>query len=107
MFMWDRALAAKAANSKPGKEQLNVHEYKEVYLGHTTVNNFRNLPPNKPHIGGNVHLLDTGAGWEGVLTMMDVDTKEYFQSDIVASLYPETEGRGGRKWNVMPHNFSR
>ncbi len=99
MFMWDRTLATKAANSKTGKESLNVHEYSEVYLGHTTINSFKNLAANKPHIGGNVILLDTGAGWEGVLTIMNVDTKEYFQSDIVAALYPEVVGRSGKKFN--------
>jgi serine/threonine protein phosphatase 1 len=106
-FMWDRTLAEKAAG-ETGKSKIpfTVHEFKEIYLGHTTINHFKHLPPNKPHIGGNVILLDTGAGWEGVLTMMDIDTKEYFQSDIVASLYPDVAGRGGRKWNVMPHNFS-
>ncbi len=98
MFMWDRSLATKAAQSVK-KNGLDVHEYKEVYLGHTTINSFKNLPTNKPHIGGNVILLDTGAGWEGVLTMMNVDTKEYFQSDIVASLYPDAVGRSGKKYN--------
>lgn len=99
MLMWDRTLATKAAGSKKGKNALNVQEFKEVYLGHTTVNYFKKLPKNKPHQGGNVWLMDTGAGWEGVLTIMDVDTKEYWQSDIVASLYPETIGRNGKKFN--------
>ena len=102
MFLWDRTLATKAANSpKQSKQPLNVHEFKEVYLGHTTINSFGNLAKNKPHIGGNVILLDTGAGWEGVLTMMNVDTKQYFQSDIVASLYTEVVGRSGHKWNEI------
>ncbi len=33
--------------------------------------------------------LDTGAGWEGKLTVMNVDTKEYYQSDPVEDLYKE------------------
>lgn len=98
-FMWDRSLATKAAGEL-GRNPIpfTVHEYLEVYLGHTTVNNFSHLPKNKPHIGGNVILLDTGAGWEGVLTMMNIDTKEYFQSDMVASLYPDIIGRSGKKF---------
>jgi len=37
--------------------------------------------------------MDTGAGWEGVLSMMNIDTKELFQSDLVADLYPGVRGR--------------
>ena len=38
--------------------------------------------------------MDTGAGWNGKLTIMDVDTEEYWQSDLVESLYPnETNAR--------------
>jgi len=32
--------------------------------------------------------LDTGAGWSGKLTiMMDIDTKEYWQSELSKDLY--------------------
>lgn len=100
-FMWDRTLATKAAGemNRKGQQPFTVHEFKEVYLGHTTINYFKHLPQNKPHTGGNVTLLDTGAGWEGVLTIMNVGTKEYFQSDVVASLYPDHGGRSGKKFN--------
>ncbi len=94
-IMWDRTLATRAVNSL-GKP-FEIKEYKEVYLGHTTVNSFaRALPENLPIISGNVILLDTGGGWEGVVTIMDVSTHEYWQSDIVASLYPGVKGRGNK-----------
>ncbi len=101
MFMWDRVLATKAAGEM-GRHKIpfTVHEYLEVYLGHTTINSFSHLPANQPHIGGNVILLDTGAGWEGVLTMMDIESKVFYQSDIVASLYPDVPGRSGKKYNT-------
>jgi serine/threonine protein phosphatase 1 len=38
--------------------------------------------------------LDTGGGWEGKLTIMDLDTREFWQSDFVYTLYPEEKGRG-------------
>ena len=38
-------------------------------------------------------MMDTGAGWSGVLSMMNVDTKEVFASDKVPFLYPGVEGR--------------
>lgn len=92
MFMWDRTLATKAAGEK--KDSLfTVHEFEEVYLGHTTVNSFKKLPKNTPHWGGNVCLMDTGGGMEGVLTIMDVDSKEFWQSDVVKELYPDHRGR--------------
>jgi serine/threonine protein phosphatase 1 len=37
--------------------------------------------------------MDTGAGWSGVLTIMNIETKEFFTSDPVPVLYPGIEGR--------------
>jgi len=39
--------------------------------------------------------MDTGAGWQGKLSMMNIDTKEIFQSDPIADLYQEHTGRSG------------
>ena len=33
--------------------------------------------------------MDTGAGWHGLLSAMDIDTKEIWQSDIVKRIYPD------------------
>jgi serine/threonine protein phosphatase 1 len=38
-------------------------------------------------------MMDTGAGWSGVLSMMDIDTKRVFISEHVPSLYPGVKGR--------------
>ena len=35
----------------------------------------------------NVWNLDTGAGFNGRVTMMDIDTKIFWQSDPIPSLY--------------------
>ena len=51
--------------------------YDEVYIGHTPI------PFKKPVNAGDVWLMDTGAGWTGVLSMMDINTKEVFTSDPV------------------------
>lgn len=61
------------------------YSYSEIWIGHTQVS-------DQPLIhevweGTKVIMLDTGAGWNGKLTIMDVDTKEYWQSD--AKLYPK------------------
>jgi serine/threonine protein phosphatase 1 len=64
--------------------------YNEVFVGHTSIYNAGGgLPQNH----GNVWFLDTGGGWEGKLTIMDPDTKQFWQSDVVSSLYPEDRGR--------------
>ena len=89
--MWNRDLATKAVNG--ATHGFKVNEFKEVYIGHTNVNSFENLPKNKPFWGGNVCLMDTGAGWEGVLTIMDINSKEYWQSDVVKTLYENELGR--------------
>ena len=41
----------------------------------------------------NVWNLDTGGGYEGKLTVMDVETKELWQSDFVNTLYSNERGR--------------
>ncbi len=41
----------------------------------------------------NIWNLDTGAGFKGKLTIMDVTTKEYFQSDLAQDLYKNEKGR--------------
>ena len=94
-LMWDRSLATKAVSGRTSG--FKVNEYKEVYLGHTTVNSFKgkDLVPNEPIIGGNVILMDTGGGWEGVVTIMDIDTKEFWSSDLCKELYPNDKGRHG------------
>jgi serine/threonine protein phosphatase 1 len=41
----------------------------------------------------NVWNVDTGAGFNGPLTMMDIETKAHVQSDKLISLYPDEQGR--------------
>ena len=78
-------------NSKT--ELLKVKAYNEVFVGHTTTQ--KPYPDMKPVHTSNVWNLDQGAGWSGKLTLMNIDTKEYFQSDLVTELYPDELGRMG------------
>jgi serine/threonine protein phosphatase 1 len=86
-FYWDRtlAMAALKAAADPNSKQLTT--YDEVFLGHTPI-----LFP-KPLSGGGVWLMDTGAGWQGLLSMMDINSKEIYTSDPVPKLYPGITGR--------------
>lgn len=79
-LMWDRSLL---------RRDVYVPEYREVYVGHSSVYRVTDKPLNI----GNVWFMDTGGGWEGKLSMMDIDTKEVFQSDLVQSLYPNVKPR--------------
>lgn len=91
IFLWDRNLSAVALLAYEANDEhyadTHITAYREVYLGHT--------PIAYPHPiqGCEIWLMDTGAGWEGVLSMMNIDTKEVFTSDPVPSLYPGVEGR--------------
>lgn len=97
-MMWDRSLFTniihKIVTGKGkwmGFDQGSTDPYKEIYIGHTTTQ--RADPTFKPISCDGVYLLDQGGGWDGKLTVMDIDTKEYWQSDFVPELYPEIKGR--------------
>ena len=82
-------------------------KHKEVYIGHTSTTNWmarEHLPEKKygqvsgtpisvPMNRCNVWNMDTGCGWNGRLSIMDIDTKEVWQSDFVKTLYPNEKGR--------------
>lgn len=87
VFLWDRNLARIAYDRYTKGIAGKLTSFDEVFIGHTPV------PFNKPLQSGEVWLMDTGAGWSGVLSIMDLETKEIFTSDGVPSLYPGVEGR--------------
>jgi len=64
--------------------------YDEIYLGHTPTTNYGiDTPMHKC----NVWNVDTGAAFSGRITVMDIDSKRYWQSDIVQTFYPDEKGR--------------
>lgn len=86
ILLWDRALVRTALDLHAKSIQGNLTGFEEVYIGHTPVS-----PP--PVHACEIWLMDTGAGWSGVLSIMNIETKEVFQSDPVPQLYPGIEGR--------------
>ncbi|SHJ07199.1 serine/threonine protein phosphatase 1 [Hymenobacter daecheongensis DSM 21074] len=63
--------------------------YTECYIGHTPT-----WPESAvPRQQANVWNIDQGAGYGGRLTMLNVRTKEFVQSDPVPELYPGVKGR--------------
>lgn len=81
----DRTLWQEALKQKENGNKLDLAtEFKEIHIGHTpTTKTGTDRPMNAFHI----HNLDTGAGDSGRLTIMDIDTKQYWQSDLVSELY--------------------
>jgi serine/threonine protein phosphatase 1 len=71
-------------------QKIKFNGYDEIYIGHTTTT-YRNT--DKPLFVSNVIHLDTGAAYKGRLTLMNIETKEYFQSDPLIELYPNERGR--------------
>ncbi len=84
--LWDRSLWEDAQIGKKLESKPHVLSgFEEIFIGHTpTLNLFEDQPMNI----FNVWNLDTGAGHaSGRLTIMDVSTKEYWQSDVSSELY--------------------
>ena len=102
VFYWDRDLFLSALSFKAmdrGELMKGVKEAefkikepcKEVFIGHTATINWKT---DKPLHAANVWNLDTGSGGStGRLTIMDVETKEYWQSDLSGELYKNEKGR--------------
>ena len=90
-FLWDRTLVARAHKVHKEGDNRQLSDYSEIYVGHTPTITYGTSKPIKVC---EVYMLDTGAGWPGGrLTLMDIESKEIFQSDKVNELYPEYPGR--------------
>lgn len=90
-FLWDRSLASSALQHyKNSSGEGKISSFDEIYIGHTPV------PFTAPILSAGIWMMDTGAGWSGVLSMMDIDTKAMYISDAVPALYPGVEGRKKR-----------
>ena len=96
LFYWDRTLWETALALDPAiKKESPFYPkrftlYNEVYIGHTPVSRIaESTPVNKACIWN----VDTGAAFKGPLTIMDIDSKEFWQSDPLNQLYFDEKGR--------------
>lgn len=96
LFYWDRTLweCALALNPNLNRDSeyypSRLKLYQEIYIGHTPVTR---IGMTIPHNVANIWNLDTGAAFKGPLTILDVDSKEFWQSDPLHMLYPNERGR--------------
>ena len=96
-FYWDRTLwEAALLAEEVSKEKLDSNppqrftHYKEIYIGHTPTTNYNKQEPMFAH---NVINVDTGSAFKGALTIIDIETKEFWQSEKLPELYPNEKGR--------------
>ena len=93
MFYWDRTLWELATVFETsGNDQLpqRLKHYSEIFIGHTPLSK---EVFTRPERRANVWNIDTGAAFKGGLTVFDIDSKRYWQSDAVSTLYPAENGR--------------
>ena len=72
---------------RPKDREHIVAEFAEVFIGHTPTTSFGS---DQPLQASNILNVDTGAGHGGKLTIMDIDTKEFWQSEPLSELYSVT-----------------
>ena len=93
---WDRTLweVALTMDKSIKKTSLffpqRLKLFNEIYIGHTPTLYYNVEVPMQ---GCNVWNIDTGAAFTGRLSIMDIDTKQFWQSDVVKNLYPGEMGR--------------
>ncbi|WP_437919515.1 metallophosphoesterase [Sphingobacterium sp. LRF_L2] len=89
-YYFDRTLwteAFEALNSFPinGDYSADI-PFSEVFIGHTATTHWGIM---KPIQAFGITNLDTGAGHNGKLTIMEIHSKNYWQSDRLDELYPD------------------
>ncbi len=96
LLFWERTLweMAVALDKSIAKDDINYPKrltlYNEIYIGHTPVSRLGKTTPVQM---ANVWNIDTGAAFKGPLTILDVDTKQFWQSEPLPDLYRGEIGR--------------
>ncbi|RYF96493.1 MAG: serine/threonine protein phosphatase [Chitinophagaceae bacterium] len=96
MYSWDRSLWEQALKLEqtsalePGGFPEKYKLFNEVFIGHTPTIFYQIDTPFKAL---NVINIDTGAGFNGKLSAMDINDNSLWQSKPVPELYPGIKGR--------------
>jgi serine/threonine protein phosphatase 1 len=80
--LWMQALSFEATQrGKKTKQRFNmIDHFHDIFIGHT---NLLSWGTDRPMRAANIWNIDTGAGQGARLTIMDVDTYEFWQSDMI------------------------
>jgi len=93
MYYWDRTLwelAQVVEESVNDDLPPRLKNYSEIFIGHTPVSKKQLVTPKR---AANVWNIDTGAAFKGAVSVLDVESKQFWQSDPVEILYPGEPGR--------------
>jgi len=93
MYYWDRTLWELArVVEQAGAQELpqRLNNYHEIFIGHTPISKKEVVTPTR---AANVWNIDTGAAFKGAVSVLDVESKEFWQSDPVEQYYPGEPGR--------------
>lgn len=84
-YYWDRSLWENAVRLQENSKQFPIRSnFKEIYIGNTPTTK---LNTDQPLNAFHIYNLDTGCGHSGRLTIMDIETKLFWQSDLTSDLY--------------------
>ena len=91
---WSRELFYQCLKASKGQVPYSnlavvLNSYNKIFVGHTSLPD----PYEVFNFRDKFYNLDTGCGWNGKLSLMDVDSGEYWQSDLNSELYPGIRGR--------------
>ena len=101
--LWDMATKMdrlKALDQTWLSDRLRL--FNQIFIGHTPTLRY---DVETPMQCSNITNLDTGAGFNGKLSGMDINTQAYWQSDVVQDFYPEEKGRTMEKKKSRLYNF--
>jgi len=89
-YYWDRDFWSLMHMIKQGAKPIGANtkrykKHKEIFIGHTSTVKYGKMKPMRIK---NVWNVDTGGGYEGRLSIMDIDSKEYWQAPLSRDLYP-------------------
>lgn len=87
IYAWERHFWS---NAQQGVINAELKTFESIFIGHTPLSKSKATQPMNI---GNIWNMDTGAGWGGVLSLMNVETKETWQSEALPSLYPNEQPR--------------
>ncbi|RAJ06574.1 serine/threonine protein phosphatase 1 [Chitinophaga skermanii] len=95
-YSWDRTLWELALSFDRNIPEDSVFYpkrlklYKEIFIGHTPTTNYDVNEPMNANIVWNV---DTGAAFRGKISALDINSKQFWQSEPVHTYYPNELGR--------------
>lgn len=89
-LMWDRDLMRSAWTKNQRNPKFRFAGKEKIFIGHTSTEFYHSL---EPLFLCNVVCGDTGGGMTGKISIINIDTLEYWQSDLAPKLYPDFKPR--------------